>query len=218
MSTSLQNLSQVLIQQGHYTMVTGFSEKLLRDTRDANLAIFIENLACWIKFNASKTDPAERNYHDGRYWSYNTLSDFVKYFGFWSTQNLRTIINNCIKHGLILTDTFNKKKYDNTIWYSLTDKALEYYPVLRGLFLNTVVNSNKTLVKTNNTIPEQPNSLGSNINITTSEFDNSPDSNSTDFSVRSDYQSNCQTMEKVDAERLVEPGLLPKSDYRNNQT
>lgn len=207
-------------------MVTGFSEKLLRDTRDANLAIFIENLACWIKFNASKTDPAERNYHDGRYWSYNTLNDFVKYFGFWSTQNLRTIINNCIKHGLILTDTFNKKKYDNTIWYSLTDKALEYYPVLRGLFLNTIVNSNKTLVKTNNTIPEQPNSLGSNINITTSEFDNSPDNNSNGFEsltdgnlpVRSDYQTYHQPIENIDSERLVETGLWLKSDYQNNQT
>lgn len=207
-------------------MVTGFSEKLLRDTKDANLAIFIENLACWIKFNASKSDPAERNYHEGRYWSYNTLNDFVKYFGFWSTQNLRTIINNCIKHGLILTNTFNKKKYDNTIWYTLTDKALEYYPILNGLFLNTIVRTNKTPVSSNNAIPEQHNSLGSNINITTSEFNNSPAGSSNDFgslddgnlSFRSDYQSNCHAMVNAVPERLVESNLKLKSDYQNNQT
>jgi len=146
------------------------NEQLMNDTKDANLCIFIANLSTWIKFNASKKDPSERNFHEGRYWSYNTIQDFVKYFGFWSTKNIRTIIANCIKLDLIVTNTFNKKKYDNTIWYSLTDKGLQYYPGLRDLILNRLADSGKTLADSGNAIPEELNSLSSiNTNTTNSE-------------------------------------------------
>lgn len=149
-------------------MNLSINEQLMIDTKDANLCIFIANLAGWIRYNASKTDPEERNYHEGRYWSYNTIQDFVKYFGFWSTRNIRTIIKDCIELDLITTSTFNKKKYDNTLWYSLTDKGLEYYPKLRDIFLDTLVRSDKTLVRNDKPIPEDLNSLR-NINITTSD-------------------------------------------------
>ena len=149
------------------------NEQLMNDTKDANLCIFIANLSTWIKFNASKKDPEERNFHEGRYWSYNTIQDFVKYFGFWSTKNIRTIIANCIKLDLITTNTFNKKKYDNTIWYSLTDKGLSYYPVLRDLILNRLADSGKSLADSGNAIPEELNSLSSNNTITTTSSSNS---------------------------------------------
>ncbi len=145
------------------------NEQLMIDTKDAHVCIFIANLTTWLRYNATKKDPKDRNFHDGKYWSYNSIEDFVKFFGFWSTQNIRTIIKNCIAHELIITNTFNKKKYDNTVWYTLTDKGLEYFPQLREILLNTLVDSNKTLVETNNAIPEELNSL-SNINITISDI------------------------------------------------
>jgi hypothetical protein len=143
-------------------MNLSINEQLMQDTKDANLCIFIANLATWIKFNASKDDPNERNFHDGHYWSYNTLKDFVNYFGFWSIRNIRTIIANCIKLDLIKTANFNKKKYDNTIWYTLTEKGLKYYPALSELVLNTLVDSDKTLVEIDKPIPEDLNPLSNN--------------------------------------------------------
>ena len=132
------------------------NEQLMHDTKDANVCIFIANLATWLRTNAGKLHkPLEqRNFHEGRYWSYNSLQGFVKYFGFWSPQNLKTIIKKCIAEGLIITNTFNKKKFDNTLWYSLTDKGLEYYPSLRDTTLNTLVSSNQRLVDSNQTIPK----------------------------------------------------------------
>lgn len=157
-------------------MITNFNEQIFRLTKDANVAIFVENLACWIKYNATKDNPQDRNFHEGRYWSYDAVTDLVKYYGAWSTRQIRVIIDNCIKLDLIQISTFNKKRYDNTNWYTLTDKALEYYPVLKGMFLNTLVISDKPLVKSDRPIPEELNTLGSNINITTSVSDETSNS------------------------------------------
>jgi hypothetical protein len=126
-------------------MNLNLNEQLLRDTKDAHICIFIANLASWLRYNAAKENPSDRNYFEGRYWSYNTIKDFVNYFNFWSIKNIRTIIKHCEDEGLILISTFNRKKYDQTLWYTLTDKALEYYPVLKELFctaLPEVANGN----------------------------------------------------------------------------
>lgn len=151
-------------------MNLSLNEQLLLDTKDANLCIFIANLASWLRTNASKLHKplADRNFHEGRYWSYNSIQGFVKFFGFWSTQNIKTIIKNGIAQGLIVTNTFNRKKFDNTLWYSLTDKGLEYYPQLRDTTLNTLVNSNKPLVRSNNAIPELTTTCSNNTITTNS--------------------------------------------------
>jgi len=38
-----------------------------------------------------------------------------------------------VKNGLLIVGNFNKHKYDRTSWYTLTDKGLEYYSVLRKI-------------------------------------------------------------------------------------
>jgi hypothetical protein len=146
------------------------NEQLMNDIKDANLCLFISNLATWLKTNSAKLHKPleERNFHEGRYWSYNSIQGFVKFFGFWSTQNIKTIIKKGIAEGLIVTNTFNRKKFDNTLWYSLTDKALEYYPSLRDTTLNTLVRSNQPLVRSNHTIPEHTTTSSNNTITTTS--------------------------------------------------
>jgi len=154
-------------------MITNFNEQILRLTSDANLAVFIENIASWIRFNASKAVPAQRNYHDGRYWTYSSYPELVKYFGnLWSVQTIRTMVNKCVKHGLLVTGNFNKKKYDNTNWYTLSDLALQHYPVLLGMILDTPVESNRPPVEINRPIPSLP--YQSSINTTNSESNDSP--------------------------------------------
>ncbi len=135
-------------------MITNFNEQLFIYTKDANIAIFIENLASWIKFNATKENPELRNFHEGRYWSFSSYPQLVKYFNIWSIRQIRVIVDNCVKAGLLIVGNFNKKRYDNTNWYTLSDKALEFYPVLAGLILNTPVNSDSTPVNSDRPIPE----------------------------------------------------------------
>lgn len=83
-------------------------------------AIFLKNLEFWTRYNkANKT-----NYHECRYWTYNSIQAFSELFPYFTTQQLRTVIKNCINNNLIIKKNFNQTKYDRTTWYALTDKGL----------------------------------------------------------------------------------------------
>jgi hypothetical protein len=142
-------------------MIANVTEQLWIDF-DLDIAVFLDTLAYWIKKNAAN----QKHYYDGRYWSYNSYPAFTKMFRGWKIETIRRIIRNCVKHELIIIGNFNKKTYDNTNWYTLTDKALQYYPAMSGLLLDTPVDSNIPPVETNRPIPKQlPSS--SNNTITT---------------------------------------------------
>lgn len=108
-------------------MIANVNEQLWIDY-DLDIAVFLDTIAYWLKKNAANKQP--RNFHEGRYWTYNSLDAYTVMFPGWSKQNIRTIIKNCVKNGLLLIGNFNKKGYDRTGWYSLSDKAVEYYPAL----------------------------------------------------------------------------------------
>ena len=96
-------------------------------------AIIISNIYGWIKHNATN----DMNYHDGRYWTYNSLTAFAKQFPFWSESKVKRILIDLAggtdkkdvkpKHEpLIMKQNFNKSPFDRTVWYSFTDKFFMY--------------------------------------------------------------------------------------------
>ena len=109
-------------------MITNFDEQLAIDF-DVESAIFIQSLAQWTRRNAANN----HNFHEGRYWSYNTYEGLTKIFPYWSKKQIERLTVKCVAHGLMIKDNFNPKKYDKTCWYSLTDKALMYFPYLSTL-------------------------------------------------------------------------------------
>ena len=85
-----------------------------------NIAIFLDNMAFWTRTNASN----KQNLHEDRYWSYGTPEFFANYFPYWKPRLIKDIIKKCKDEGLLLKNNFNKKGYDRTSWYALSDKAL----------------------------------------------------------------------------------------------
>lgn len=138
-------------------MNLNLNEQLLRDTKDAHVCIFIANLAMWLRTNIDREKYEHRNIREGQCWSYQTLKDFQNYFDFWSVKNIRTIIKHCQQLGLIAIGNFNKHKYDKTCWYTLTDKALEYYPILRDKIRIRIFNN-----RTATDLPETANGISQN--------------------------------------------------------
>lgn len=153
-------------------MITNFNEQLWIDF-DLEVAVILENFAAWIRFNATKRNPKDRNLHEGRYWTYDSYCEYSKRFSGWSPQTIRRIIKRAVDAELLMKGNFNSKKYDNTNWYSLTDKGLEYFPALRDLTLNTPVETDIPPVEIDRPIPKDLNSLSSNNTITTNSVSKS---------------------------------------------
>jgi len=133
---------------------------------DKDIATFLNNLAFWTHKNAAN----RKHYHEGRYWIYNSIPAWLILFPYETTESIRRIIRNCVKHDLLIIGNFNKKSYDNTNWYSLSDKALKYFPLVFGSVLNTPVDSNSTPVDSNRPIPN----INTNIKTTNSSSNSKP--------------------------------------------
>ena len=101
---------------------------LIAEKYGVNIAIFLNNIAFWIQKNQAN----QRHYYDGRYWTYNSQPAFLQLFPYWTIQNLKTVISNAKKLGLIVQGNYNEKSYDKTSWYALTELGLSLFPALNN--------------------------------------------------------------------------------------
>ena len=85
-----------------------------------NEAILIANLQFWIRKNRAN----DKNFYDGRYWTYNSIKAWQELFPFWTEKTIRTIINHLIEKGVIITGNYNQSKYDRTLWYAFADESI----------------------------------------------------------------------------------------------
>lgn len=84
-------------------------------------AVMLSNLYFWVEKN--KNDG--RNLHDGKYWTFNSVSGFTEKFEFWSGSQIRRILKNLKVKGYIETGRYNRIGYDKTTWYTVTEKAVK---------------------------------------------------------------------------------------------
>ena len=87
-----------------------------------DVAIFLQNIRFWVKYNKAY----DKNFHEGRYWTFNSLAAFCEVHPYWSKRQIERIVSSCKKEGLLLTGCFNQDRRDRTSWYTLSDKALEF--------------------------------------------------------------------------------------------
>lgn len=66
-----------------------------------------------------------KNFHDGRYWVYKTLSDWQKKFDFLGMTTIRKCIKDMEDSNIIYSTNLNKDKRDQTKWYSINYEEME---------------------------------------------------------------------------------------------
>ena len=88
-----------------------------------NQSIIIQHLYYWHLRNEGNN----KNFIDGRYWTYNSVNGFSKLFPYLSEKQIRYSLNVLKKDGYIITDNHNKVGYDRTLWYALTEKGLSLF-------------------------------------------------------------------------------------------
>lgn len=101
-----------------YVMFYGFDTDIARDY-GVNEAIMLQNLYFWLQKNRA----SQRNYHDGRYWTYNSHRAIAQQFPFWSERQVRYLLDKLVAKGLLLKGNYNAHKYDRTLWYAFTDQG-----------------------------------------------------------------------------------------------
>lgn len=87
----------------------------------ANSAVILQNLYFWVKKNAAN----ERHFHDGKYWTYNSVGAFEEIFDYMTKKQIRGALDKLVETGLIIKGNYNKDPFDRTAWYALTDKAFD---------------------------------------------------------------------------------------------
>lgn len=82
-------------------------------------AVIINHFQFWIKQNEANN----RNFHEGRYWTFNSAKAFAKIFPYVSERKIRLALAHLQDENIIMTGNFNKSSYDRTLWYAFTDYA-----------------------------------------------------------------------------------------------
>ena len=80
-----------------------------------NAAILFQNISWWCEKNAANN----RNIHDGKAWTYNSIAAFAELFPYFTTNQIRTALDKLEESGLIEVGNFNKTAMDRTKWYAV---------------------------------------------------------------------------------------------------
>ena len=86
-------------------------------------SILLENIYFWVKKNKCNN----QNYHNGKYWTYNSIKAFSVLFPYMSESKIYRALKNLEENGLIEISDFNENRYKRPSWYTLTEKALKLY-------------------------------------------------------------------------------------------
>lgn len=82
-------------------------------------AIVFEHVAYSVLHNQAN----EENIIDGRAWMYNSRRAIAMLYPYFTERQVRTALDNLAKDGLIEKASFNRKAFDQTTWYTLTEKG-----------------------------------------------------------------------------------------------
>jgi len=102
--------SQPLVLDRQLAVVLGLNE-----------ALVLQQVHYWIEVNKKNG----RNYHEGRYWTYNTIDEWQKEFPFWSNSTIKRIFKRLRDMDLIQVDNFNVYQMDRTLWYTINYRELD---------------------------------------------------------------------------------------------
>lgn len=92
-------------------------------------AVVLQNIAYWVKRNEYN----ETNFHEGKYWTYNSKKAWADEYDYLSSKQIERILDKLREEQLIETGCFNKATFDRTLWYTLTPKG---WDVLGDTFTN----------------------------------------------------------------------------------
>lgn len=84
-------------------------------------SIILSHLSYWVHLNKAN----DRNFHEGRYWTYNSAKAFAEIFPYWSAKKIWRLLDSLESDGLIVSGHFGEKAMDRTKWYSVREDIFD---------------------------------------------------------------------------------------------
>ena len=66
-------------------------------------AIILANIQFWV----AKNQANEKHFHDGKYWTYNSVNAYVQLFSYLSKKQIQTCLDKLEKNGYIVCGNYN---------------------------------------------------------------------------------------------------------------
>lgn len=107
------------------TLLTSQAESHSFNTTFASIygvheAILISHFQYWINYNKR----LNRNFKDGRTWTYQTRKEIAAWFPYFTEKQVRTVIDNLIKKEVIVKGNYNNHNFDKTVWYAFKNEEI----------------------------------------------------------------------------------------------
>ncbi len=83
-------------------------------------AVILNFLSYWVFVNRAN----ERNFRDGFYWTYNSLTALEKIFPFWDYKKIGRLLQKLEDKKIIISRNYNNIKFDRTKWYTIIDQSI----------------------------------------------------------------------------------------------
>lgn len=99
-------------QNSHHTLDKKAAKKC-----GVNSALILWHFRFWIDQNITNN----RNFHDGHYWTYQSMDALCQTFDYLTPNQIRTAVDKLVKDGYLLKGNYNKSSYNRTTWYAITE-------------------------------------------------------------------------------------------------
>jgi len=81
-----------------------------------NAAVIFQNIAFWCEHNRTNGT----NYHEGHYWTYNSVRAFQEQFPYLGKNQISGALQKLVNEGLIIKGNYNNT-CNRTTWYAVTE-------------------------------------------------------------------------------------------------
>ena len=135
-------------------------------------AMMLHQFSYWVNINEAN----KRNFHDGKYWTYNSFNALQELFPYWSISTVKRLVASLLKDGYLLQAHHASNWSDRTNWYTVDysvwpDAQSQIEPVslaqsepvsldqIEPMYINKVTQSNnivrETSFRNNSLLKEQ---------------------------------------------------------------
>lgn len=107
-------------------------DRTLAQALGLNASIVLRQVQYWLERNEenSRKPESDEHFREGCWWTYNTYESWQeKNFDFWSYDTVRRTFQQLIGLGLLFEGNYNKRRSDQTKWYTINYGA--YYAFMR---------------------------------------------------------------------------------------